>query len=206
MLKRFFFLSLILLTPITMLMGQNGDRSSTPKSSMNIDNETFQKTTQSTRVFVIGDSTSSTAKKVSLTKTYETQDFYIKADSLTTNDSVKTIYLNHNYMDCFVTLYDTVGVADTFYIQRYDSLAPYLYNKYWTNAQGGFVDIATGSFTSSVTGAYGIASVGVIIPGAGLTKTYYLNEPRPGTYRVWVSQYAVANAKKRYIKWTGKNR
>lgn len=144
------------------------------------------------------------ANTVSVVKTFEVQSMVANLDSMNNADTVKIHYFGHNYMDCFFTLYDSTGTTDTFYVERRDTLSPYS-SKEWTSVQCGFIDIGTGAYTSSVTGKYQTGA-NVIIPGAGLTKTYYIAEPRPGTYRIWVPSYVTANNKKRYVKWTGKNR
>lgn len=127
----------------------------------------------------------------------------VKVDSLRREDTTSIYYFGNNYIDCFITLPDSTSTTDTFYIQRKDTLNPYS-STGWTNQQISFIDISTGNLTPSVTGWLATGS-NVIIPGAGLTKTYYINEPRPGTYRVFMSSPSV-RSKMKYVKWTGKNR
>lgn len=128
-------------------------------------------------------------------------------DSLYTADTVSIMYFGHRFTDGFFTLYDSLGKAttDTFYVERYDTLAPQA-SKLWTSVQITFVDVSTVQYTTSVTGRYTYAGANVITPGVGLTKTYYINELRPGTYRIWCNLVDVYNGKKKYLKWTGKNR
>jgi hypothetical protein len=134
----------------------------------------------------------------------DAENFVMRLDTLKTGDTVKTMYFGGQYTNGFITLYDSAGVAITFYVERYDTAAPYA-TKLWTTQQMGFVDLATGTYTATTTGAYGISGTGVISPGTGLTKTYYINEYRPRTYRCWVPESVVASNKRVYIKWIGKN-
>jgi hypothetical protein len=149
-------------------------------------------------VFVKGDTVAAAVRLV------DVENYVMRLDTLKTGDTVKTMYFGGQYAYGFITLYDTAGVAITFYVERYDTAAPYA-AKQWTTQQMGFIDLATGTYTATTTGAYGISGTGVISPGTGLTKTYYINEPRPRTYRCWVPASVVASNKRVYIKWTGKN-
>lgn len=167
---------------------QNNDKYPASKTSQELDNQAFEKTIQAYRT------TPANRMKAVL-------------DSLATGDTTSIMYFGNLYDDCFITLYDSLGKAtsDTFYIERYDTLAPQA-SKLWTSVQVQFVDISTNNYTSSVTGRYGYSGANVITPGAGLTKTYYIMEPRPGTYRAFINTVDVYNGKKKYVKWTGKNR
>lgn len=138
---------------------------------------------------------------------YGQGNMLVKFDSLTATDTVKTIYFGNKYTDVFLTLYDSLGKVstDTFYVERYDTLSPQA-SKFWTQQQVAFVDLSNVQYTTSVTGRYGYAGTNVITPGVGVTKTYYIAEFKPMTYRVWVNAGDVAGGKRKFFKWTGKNR
>lgn len=131
----------------------------------------------------------------------------VQLDTFRTGDTMKVFYFGNKYMDGFITLYDSLGKgsSDTFYVERYDTMATQS-SKAWTQVQVMYVDISTNVYTTSNTGRYGYTGTNVFIPGVGLTKTYYIAEPRPGTYRVWVNSVDLYGNKKKYVKWTGKNR
>jgi len=178
---------LFLLTVIAcMSYAQNTDKNTSYIGANDVLYRSFQKTREALRFLdVMGDS------------------FTTKIDSFSTGDTVKTFYFNGKYQYGFITLYDSVGVTDTFYVERYDTLSPYA-AKLWTVSQVGLVDITTGQYTPTVTGRYAYSGTGIVIPGSGLIKMYYINEPRPRTWRVWIPA-SVAAGKKKYIKFTGKN-
>jgi len=133
----------------------------------------------------------------------------LKLDSLgsTTTDTVKYFWFNsgayNTYIDGFITLMDSAAIADTFYVQRYDTLNPY---NNWTSSQIAYVDMSTIQPYGGITGQYGNAGGYVILPGTGLTKTFYIAEPYPRQYRVWVSKYAVRTGRHIFIRWTQKQR
>jgi len=145
---------------------------------------------------------------VSTIKTFESQDGFMRNDSLATGDTLRVIYFGHNYSDCFLTFRDSLGkgTTDTFYVERYDSFATQT-AKQWTAVQVAFIDISSPpSYTTSNTGRYSYSGTNVILPGVGVTKSYYIGELRPGTYRVWVNSVDVFNGKKKRFSYTGKNR
>jgi len=137
----------------------------------------------------------------------DSRQMVVKLDSLgsTATDTVKNFWFNsgtyNKYQKAYFTLFDSAGVTDTFYVQRYDTLSPF---NAWTNVQVAYKDWSTQTITSSVTGQYGFAGGFVVIPGAGLTKTYTIEEDYPRQYRIWVSKYATRSNRRIFIKWTAK--
>lgn len=128
----------------------------------------------------------------------------------TTTDTISTHWFNssttdkfNQFMDGFITVHDSAGITDTFYVQRHDTLDPY---KTYTTSQMIYIDMSTTYPTSTITGQYGLSGGFVLIPGNGLEKSYYVSEPYPRQYRVWVSKYAVRTGRTIFVKWTDRMR
>ena len=154
---------------------QNGDKQTGYINGQDVLYRVFQKTAELLRVAVIQDSS---------------QQFYMTTDTLNAaSDSVK-MYFNGQYAFGLITVRDTgSSLTDSLVFQRLDTLTGT-----YTTVAVGYRDLFTDNITSGA----------VIVPGAGLTKIYMINEPYPRTYKVtWV--YGGDKASRRnIITFTGK--